>query len=462
MLTELSLANFKSWSKIEKMRLAPITGLFGTNSSGKSSILQLLLMLKQTAESSDRKQVLNFGGGSDYVRLGSFRDVVFEHDKRKTIQIRLKWQLAKPLHVQDPSAKGKKTLFSADEITFETNVYQDDKDNLVARRIAYSLGLDMFSLERDVERARGYILDARPSERQDFRFVRTQGRAWPIKEPPTKCYGFPDQVNAYYQNAGFLSDLEFEFEQMLKRIYYLAPLREFPERDYRWSGGEPADVGRRGELSVDALLAGRERGRTISPGYKKKKQTIEERVAYWLRRLGLIESFSVRRIADDSNLYEVRVTQKKGGPEVLIPEVGFGVSQVLPVLALCYYAPMGSTLLFEQPEIHLHPSVQSGLADVFIDVVTNRNVQIIVESHSEHLLNRLQRRIAEKVIPSDQVSLYFCETSGNKAELKELQIDLFGNIQNWPEDFFGDRFGEAAARQEAALLRQINTEGDES
>ncbi len=178
-------------------------------------------------------------------------------------------------------------------------------------------------------------------------------------------------------------------------------------------------------------------------------------MAYWLRELGLIESFSIARIANDSNLYEVRVTRRKGGLEVLITDVGFGVSQVLPVFVLCYYVEEGSTIIFEQPEIHLHPSVQSGLADVFIDVAQNRGIQIIVESHSEHLLNRLQLRIAEQKISTDDISLYFCEANGGTAELKQLKTDLYGNISNWPKDFFGNRFGEVANRQEAALRRQI-------
>ena len=76
-ITELSLKNFKSWEKIDKMKLAPITGLFGTNSSGKTSILQLLLMMKQTVESADRLQVLDFGSDKSPANLGSFRDVVF-------------------------------------------------------------------------------------------------------------------------------------------------------------------------------------------------------------------------------------------------------------------------------------------------------------------------------------------------------------------------------------------------
>ncbi|MCH7813990.1 MAG: DUF3696 domain-containing protein [Planctomycetes bacterium] len=463
MLTELSLANFKSWSRIDNMRLAPITGLFGTNSSGKSSILQLLLLLKQTAESSDRRQVLNFGGESDYVRFGGFREIIHRHDEGQTINIELNWRLIKTLNIQDPSAKGKKTLFSGDHMSFRAAVLQNAQDRLVAPRIAYSLGDDTFFLEQRKGKPGEYVLDVTSSAGSDFRFTRTPGRPWPIKEPPTKCYRFPDQVNAYFQNAGFLSDLELEFEQMLGRIHYLAPLREFPKRHYLWSGADPTDVGRRGELSVDALLAGRERGPTISSGRKRRRVTIEERVAYWLRELGLIEAFSVHRIAKDSNLYEVRVTKNKGGTEVLIPDVGFGVSQVLPVLVLCYYAPEGSTLLFEQPEIHLHPSVQCGLADVFIDVAKNRNMQIIVESHSEHLLTRLLRRIAEgegadRGTTIEQVALYFCEAGGAGSTLTPLDVDLLGKVRNWPRDFFGDRFGEVAAREEAALARQVEAE----
>lgn len=136
-------------------------------------------------------------------------------------------------------------------------------------------------------------------------------------------------------------------------------------------------------------------------------------------------------------------------------DVGFGVSQILPVLVLCYYVPEGSIIILEQPEIHLHPSVQSGLADVFIDAMQNRGVQIILESHSEHLLRRLQRRIAEEVIDNTDVALYFCDTDSGHSRLSELGLDLFGNINNWPKDFFGDEFGEMAAMTEAAIKRRM-------
>ena len=87
-------------------------------------------------------------------------------------------------------------------------------------------------------------------------------------------------------------------------------------------------------------------------------------------------------IAENRKDYEFRVKKSLNSSEVLITDVGFGVSQLLPVLVLCYYVPENSTIILEQPEIHLHPKVQSDLADVLIDVVKNRNVQIILESHS--------------------------------------------------------------------------------
>ncbi|MBI3413826.1 MAG: DUF3696 domain-containing protein, partial [Verrucomicrobia bacterium] len=111
-------------------------------------------------------------------------------------------------------------------------------------------------------------------------------------------------------------------------------------------------------------------------------------------------------------------------------------------------------IILEQPEIHLHPAVQAGLADVFIDAVKTRNIQIIFESHSEHLLKRLQRRIAEKVITPDTTALYFCESNNGASSLKPLDVDLFGSIKNWPKDFFGNQFEEMALTTKAAIERK--------
>jgi predicted ATPase len=182
-------------------------------------------------------------------------------------------------------------------------------------------------------------------------------------------------------------------------------------------------------------------------------------VAEWLKELGLIESFQVRPITKGGRLFQVWVRRASRAAEVLITDVGFGVSQILPVITLCYYAPEGSTLLLEQPEIHLHPKVQAGLADVLVDAMKTRNIQIILESHSEHLLRRLQRRVAEERLGPEQAALYFCFTEEGESRLTPLEMDLFGNIKNWPQDFFGDEFGEIAAMSQAAMERRKRAAG---
>jgi predicted ATPase len=135
--------------------------------------------------------------------------------------------------------------------------------------------------------------------------------------------------------------------------------------------------------------------------------------------------------------------------------VGFGVSQVLPALVLLYYVPEGSTIIMEQPEIHLHPSVQSGLADVILNVAKVRNLQVIVESHSEHMLRRFQRRVADETFDSGDIKLYFCNSVGGQSELVDLNLDLFGDILNWPPEFFGDEMTEIAETRKAILRRKM-------
>jgi len=460
MLTQLSVANFKSWRSIPQMRLAPITGLFGTNSSGKSSILQLLLMLKQTVESSDRAQILEFGGERSLTNLGSFGDVVFNHAKPGKLDFSLRWEPFKILVFENPESKDS-THFVTTDMGFSCQLDENGSGRVSVSQFTYSPLLShpdsaifQFGLTRKESTGGAYQFICQT--KNTFQIPRNPGRPSELLSP-VKFYGFPDQVYAQYKNAGFLSEFQLAFEKLFGTLYYLGPLREFPRRYYGWNGSEPTDMGQRGERVVEALLAARERGPYIStgPGRGHKLQTLEERIAYWLKELGLIHDFRVEPIAKDSNIYKVRVQRSPSSAEVLITDVGFGVSQILPVLGLCYYVPEKSVVLLEHPEIHLHPSAQAGLADVFIDAVKNRNIQIILESHSEHLLRRLQRRIADETHKPDDTALYFCEMGKESSSLIPLDLDSFGNITNWPKDFFGDDVGELAETARAVVKRRM-------
>lgn len=456
MINAIIFRNFKSWQDTKLVRFAPITGLFGTNSSGKTSLLQFLLMQKQTVESVDRSRVLYTGDDRSYVDLGTFYDLIYQHKVPGQIQFGIQWSLDKPLRIVDPE-RHSQTLFRIEKMNFIANI-EGTNERIQIERFYYSFnGEYEFGMRRLTQK------DSRNKDDYElickgYELKRNRGRQWPLPAP-VKSYGFPDQVNAYYQNAGFLSELVLSFESLFQNLYYLGPLREYPSRSYVWSGERPQDVGQRGELSVPALLAAETSDEKISRGQGRPRQTIQERVATWLQELGLIHSFSLKSIAPNRKEYEVRVRRSARSTEVLITDVGFGVSQILPVLVLCYYAPPGSTIILEQPEIHLHPSVQAGLADVFIDAIRFRDIQIILESHSEHLLRRLQRRIAEEKLEADDAALYFTTSTNGKSRLEELDVDPYGNIRNWPENFFGDELGDLAAMTEAAMRRkQAETE----
>ncbi len=451
MLKRLLIKNFKSWDKID-MSLAPITGLFGENSSGKSSILQFLLMLKQTKESADRGLSINFGSSGTHVNLGSFHDAIFNHNEKLNLSWDIRWGLKEELVITDTSSSKKDVLFSGDVVSQAVSVGLR-KNTPSTNKLIYHFSDQFFCLERKESRPSAFDLKSYGENRQ-FRFIKTPGRVWDIPGP-LKSYAFPDQAKTYHKNADLLSDLEFSYEQLMDGIYYLGPLREYPKREYAWSGSRPIDVGPRGERVVDALLAARNNGEKRQLGYKRKYQSFEEIIAYWLKKLGLIHSFNVSELAAHSNLYKVQVQKTAKSAPVLITDVGFGVSQLLPVLVLLYYVPKGSIVLLEQPEIHLHPAVQTGLADIIINAAQTRNLQVIVESHSEHLLRRLQLRVAEDEIKTDDIKLYFCETKAGASVLNNLIVDMFGNIENWPKNFFGDEFGEIANIQKAGLKRKI-------
>lgn len=468
MLTNIAIEGFKAWRKTGHVRLAPLTAFFGTNSSGKTSLLQFILMLKQTAASADRSQVLELGGERSYVQLGTYEDILFKKgnffsvEKEREQQSRelswsIEWSLDDTFRIPDPK-ESRKTLFQGKDVMFEAtlqkimNGQKSADGNLRVANMRYRFGDASFGMQmKRVEGRTQYDLVVKGTEQ--YKPTRTRGRAWDLPAP-LKFYGFPDQARGYYQNTAFLSDLELLFEEMLRNIHYLGPLREHPARQYTWAGSEPADMGRRGEAAIAALLASRRRGPEISLGQGVKRRTVEEHVAHWLRDLGLVEFFRVEEIAPGSNLYRVMVREDHSSAEVLLTDVGFGISQILPVLVLAFYAPPGSTVILEQPELHLHPSVQAGLADVLIDAIELRGIQFIVESHSEHLLLRLQRRIAEEKFSSTNAAIYFCSRDHGASVLQELDMDLLGNIKNWPKGFFGDSFAEREAMVKAGLTRR--------
>jgi AAA15 family ATPase/GTPase len=188
MLKQLRIQNFKGWKDTGTIRMAPISLFFGANSSGKSSIGQFLMMLKQTVESPDRKAVFYPGGKNSAAQLGSFQDMVFHHDIKSKISFNYQWLLEQELKVKDALSGN---TFTGNEIEFQATVCSDEKSSrsLMVMDFIYRLYSEKnltlsLCFEKENEGNGGYRAKA-----EKYNLVRQQGRPWSFKAPK-RVYGF--------------------------------------------------------------------------------------------------------------------------------------------------------------------------------------------------------------------------------------------------------------------------------
>ena len=448
MITHIRMKNFKSWQDSGKVKLAPLTSFFGTNSSGKSSLLQMLLLLKQTAERKDVEEVIFFGDENSYVNLGEFREVVHGHISEETIELEFSCRLKTPLVFRHPRVNHE---VRASDITFKTS-FHGDQDQVTVPQVRYSI-MPLIDLTVHWKKNRISFEDSHGL----ITGFSTFNSRW-------NCFGTlleekDPRIDTYISEYR-ISEYSSAAEQLFCDVHYLGPTRVDPRRNYPWQGEHPKHIKHWGDQTVDALLSARVRKlKTLN---RDSEVTIDDKISTWLQKMELAHTFSLDWKSQGTENYEFRIQKTPNSPPVTLVDMGYGLSQFLPVLVLCYYASEGSTLILEQPGIHLHPKVQSQLADLLIEVVNERSLQILVESHSEHLLTRLQRRIAEKQIPEKNVALYFCRNNDGASTIEKLEVDEeSGDIKNWPENFFGDVMGDmfAMTDKQVESIAEKGTEG---
>jgi predicted ATPase len=141
-----------------------------------------------------------------------------------------------------------------------------------------------------------------------------------------------------------------------------------------------------------------------------------------------------------------------------LKNVGFGVSQVLPIIIQCIVADPGSTIIIEQPELHLHPKMQSRLADFFL-AMSLLGKQIIIETHSEYIIDKLRLRIAQAPGDTlvDKVAIYFAEKKDGNSEFRRIHINEYSVMSEWPEGFFEE--SAQIAREIMCAIHKKREEG---
>ena len=247
-------------------------------------------------------------------------------------------------------------------------------------------------------------------------------------------------------------------------VRYLGPLRDEPKSLYPLSpAADPADVGLKGEHTAAVLELHKNRTVQYIPtsafsDAEIKPQSIprplETAVVDWLQYLGVAEDVESEDKGKFGHQLTVRITGTKRPHD--LTHVGVGVSQVLPILVTSLLSEAGTTLVFEQPELHLHPKVQTLLADFFLSI-TQLGKQCVLETHSEYLINRIRFRVAAAIEQNpwiEAVKMYFVEQPPEGSTFQEVKINEYGAVMDWPEGFFDQSQQEAEAILRASVSKR--------
>lgn len=455
MIKTIRLHNFKAYRDTGVIQLKPITVIAGANSGGKSTILQSLLLLKQTLEAPTPEIDLSLDGR--YVQYTGISDITYGKPPPFRSQIGFSFQLESrlPRNPFPPSQSQRgedANVMSNVELTFRYKTVEGRK----------KIVLDHFSLIcRDENK--DLLLDG--TFRKDN--YRLSNQNLTMHKTHFLPYLVPTRLNAerrnYLQLRELSRTLNLPFRDLESELgvhlEYLGPLRERPKSLYLHSGNAITEIGESGQYAAQILWLERDNKIQYRPQVDSPDEevTLSEAVNDALQRLGLSQSVKTESVR--SMMYQILLglNASDNRRSVTIADVGFGVSQLLPILVLCLRAHRSSIILLEQPEIHLHPKLQANLAD-FLLAVASQGIRIVVETHSDHFINRLRRRIAEDSTNRlrDQINILFVHPPQDNegATIQPLELNEFGVIENWPPDFLPEAADEAEAIFVAGLAKR--------
>jgi predicted ATPase len=443
MISRIGLHNFKAFDQLQ-MGLGPITLLLGPNNSGKSSILASLRLLVQTLESYDPQVPLLLNGiMGDF---GTYKDIVYLNHRGRPMEISVSIQ---------PTMRRPKPIDSAD-------FWPVAEDDSIEVGLAYkyrTVRRELILKSSEIKRngslllATGYSED---SERQLIEKIGHREVPSPIKSSLARrmriqnflvqsvLTGFREDSKGSALSDFLTKEIEDnlraaslaarEINYRLRMVEYLGAMRVPPSRTYLFTGERRRRVGATGEHAASVLV-------TDTARSGSRSLNVARLVRNWLHRAGIAQDLRVAPISDRH--YEIRVQHPVTREHQNLADVGYGNSQVLPVLVGGFNLEAGATYLVEEPEIHLHPRAQAELGGFFLELY-QRGVQSIVETHSEYLVLRLQQYVASREISPDHVRIYYVYAEGEKKKVELLRMDDQGRfVDEWPEGFFPERLEEA-------------------
>lgn len=495
MLSNIKLENFKSFKRLDGLPIKPITILCGANSCGKSSILQSLLLLKQTKESRNPNQALLFNG--EYVHLGDIENIIYANQEGENLSLCYEYEFTLSQLSSAPRTSGRvriahviRYLLSSEErkdhknkkytisVTAKFSISKQSKGYIKIADVQ-CFGVSIFSQTGSGEKVQGataflkrsgalydFTWDKIPQRRSDdihcfsgkaeklsvtFENLYPQSIQTQLpKNEEEEEEEIPFEVNFFFRAA---DDLLIKINE---DINYVGPLREKPSRRYIYEN-EILEIGTKGENAAyiyrteqDTVLDSHYYYNAKDDGFTEREGvTLKNALSEWL------ELMNIRGFSPDYDSEIIRLGMNANSSKdtrVNIADVGFGVSQIFPILLEGLRMHKHETLLLEQPEIHLHPGLQMQMADYFLSLALSGK-KIIVETHSDHIINRLVRRIVEdeQYDLDEMIAIYFVSNGSDGATIEEIVIDPTKGVTNWPEGFFD----QTAIEQEKIMMAGI-------
>ena len=405
-INRLVIENFKGIKERQEFQIRPLTIFCGPNSSGKSTVIHALAALAQTTKLSATQLPIVLDDEYAQVHLGRFIDVLHSKSLRDSFSVGLTINEPSTVVLSAPATEKKKVppVISAEYSFRAKNATQE----VYIQSAQLRVDREVYHLERKAVLTADYT-------------ITTGGRKLPFTATPTGRLGL-QVLMAYKENkqpsneemaAFFLADnVSRNLSAELRRTLYLGPFRQGPLRKYPTRGSQPTEVGAAGESAVTMLANEFARSKSKHPNLSK--------VSNWISQLGLGKRLQVQPVRK-TDLVDVSVTLTDG-VELPLPDLGYGVSQVLPVLVQCAFAPKNSTLLFEQPELHLHEGAAKCLASVFVDVIREKNAHIVAETHSRDLFLEVIREVKAGRLAPEDVVLYDVARHEGKSTFREVRI----------------------------------------
>lgn len=420
-ITKLTVKGFKSLRQQQHIDIRPLTIIAGVNSSGKSSMIQPLLLLKQTIEAPYDPGPLLLDGPN--VSITKIEQVLSREQNLAKAEkdFTIDFALSSGEEIQLRFGRA-----PSGDVRLRSFVTNPEGPN----RIALSEGMSQneiraaipINIRQDVQDLfENLFKQAHENVEPSWNITRNR---WLLSANVTSASGRLEGVNlSVIRNQD-------QFENVVARIIHLPALRGNPRRTYRTAAVEQKYPGVFNDYTAGIIAAWQNR----------KQNYLIAQLRADLEHLGLTWKVEARQLDDTSvELLVGRLPHaQQGGARDLvnIADVGFGVSQTLPVVVALIVAAPGQLLYLEQPEIHLHPRAQAAFADL-LQAAVDRGAKVLVETHSALLIRAIQTLVANGKLKSDDVALHWFSRDATRGwtTVTSATLDRLGSFGDWPEDF---------------------------